>query len=163
MNMPTGQKRHALRVRVAVLVSLVAIFLAVSIILYLSQNRIQDAGFVSSVTNETRSIASFVNIGADQAHKLMTQGYFSLIIDVRTREEYRTGRINGSINIPLDELERRITEIIAYRDQPILVYCRTGRRSEYASSVLVNHGFTRVYNLQGGLTSWLSRGYQVVR
>lgn len=116
-----------------------------------------------STSSVTTMLASRIDIDADRAFELVNNGYFKLILDVRNPEELQVGWINGSINIPLSELENKIEEILSYRDQPILVYCRSGRRSTSASELLIKYGFTRVYNLRGGINSWIARGYPVVK
>jgi rhodanese-related sulfurtransferase len=83
------------------------------------------------------------------------------ILDVRTREEYNESHINGSTLIPVQELDTRFKELP--RDKKILVYCRTGGRSATASEILVKNGFTRIYNMQGGITGWKNAGYEVVK
>lgn len=71
-----------------------------------------------------------------------------IIIDSRTQEEYDLGHIEGAINIPLDELRNRIAEIPA--DKKIIVYCAVGLRGYLASRILMQKGYTQVYNLSGG-------------
>ncbi len=86
------------------------------------------------------------------------------ILDVRTKEEYAAGHINGSTllavqDIPKQELVEKLKEIP--KDKKILVYCRTGSRSAQASRILAENGFARVYNMQGGITEWMNAGYEV--
>ena len=86
------------------------------------------------------------------------------ILDVRTKEEYAAGHINGSTllavqDIPKQELVEKLKEIP--KDRKILVYCRTGSRSAQASRILAENGFARVYNMQGGITEWMNAGYEV--
>ena len=83
-----------------------------------------------------------------------------LILDVSSEEEYAQGHLKGAVNIPISDLPRRIDELDV--NSPVLVYCRTGRRSAQACSALVERGFTRVYNMEGGLVAWMSSGYPVV-
>jgi len=71
----------------------------------------------------------------------------ALLIDVRTAQEYRGGHIAGSVNIPLQELERIQEE--AEWDTPLFVYCRSGGRSRQAAMLLKRMGYTRVKNLGG--------------
>lgn len=83
------------------------------------------------------------------------------ILDVRTKEEYDTGHIKGSILIPLQEIEKRYNEIP--RDRKILVYCKTGHRSTQASEILVKNGFKQIYNMKGGITEWTKAGYEIIK
>lgn len=80
-----------------------------------------------------------------------TQGL--TVLDVRTPAEFASGHIPNARLVPLDELEDRIAELPA-RDAPILVHCAAGGRSAAASELLGHHGFTRVYNLVGGMHAW---------
>tara|TARA_A100001011_G_scaffold325832_1_gene349057 strand:+ start:27 stop:359 length:333 start_codon:yes stop_codon:yes gene_type:complete len=80
------------------------------------------------------------------------QGY--TIIDVRTPEEYEQGHIQGAKNIDVGA-ETFITEIQELsKSDTLLVYCRSGRRSLYASQVLVSFGFKKIYDLEGGFLNW---------
>lgn len=76
----------------------------------------------------------------------------ALFLDVRTRAEFAFGAIPGAINIPLDELRRRIDELP--RDKDIHVYCAIGLRGYLALKILTGHGFTRVMNLSGGYKTY---------
>lgn len=73
-----------------------------------------------------------------------------VILDVRAAMEHKRGAIKNAINIPIDEVRRRITEIMPYKDKNILVYCATGYRSYIVTKFLQNKGFKNVYNLSGG-------------
>lgn len=75
-----------------------------------------------------------------------------LLIDVREPEEYHHGHFTGAINIPLSELLTHGPDLP--RDQPILLICRTGRRSRRAMRHLLALDFDKVYNLRGGILSW---------
>lgn len=76
------------------------------------------------------------------------------IIDVRTKEEYALGAINGAVNIPLDDLRDRLGEIP--QGKPIVVYCAVGLRGYLAQRILLGHGFTDVRNLSGGYKLYVS-------
>ncbi len=76
----------------------------------------------------------------------------SVIIDVRTPMEHKLGNIKGSINLPVDELRGRLAEVP--KDKKLVVYCGTGHRSYFASRILAQNGFTEVYNLSGGFTTY---------
>ena len=78
----------------------------------------------------------------------------ALVLDVREEGEYKLGHILNSRLIPLGKLNERIGELEKYKEQPIVVVCRTGSRSGMACSALAKHGFTQAYNLAGGVTAW---------
>ncbi|MGI6084436.1 MAG: FAD-dependent oxidoreductase [Acetivibrionales bacterium] len=70
------------------------------------------------------------------------------ILDVRTPEEYTNGSINGSLNIPVDDLRERISELDSRK--PVYVFCQIGLRGYIASRILIQNSFDNVYNLSGG-------------
>lgn len=75
-----------------------------------------------------------------------------LVVDVRTPDEWATGHIEGSINLPLTQLQQRIDEVP--RDRRIAVHCAGGYRSSIAASVLKQHGMTDLIELAGGIAAW---------
>ena len=78
----------------------------------------------------------------------------ALVLDVREESEYQMGHILNSKLIPVGKLSERIGELEKYREQPIVVVCRTGNRSGMACANLGKRGFTQAYNLVGGVTAW---------
>ncbi len=70
------------------------------------------------------------------------------IFDVRTPDEYAESHYEGAVNIPLSEIESRIDEF-GPKDEPIIVYCRSGNRAELARTILEENGYTNVYNAGG--------------
>ncbi len=83
------------------------------------------------------------------------------IVDVRTAEEFSAAHIPGAIHISHTELGERVSELDAYKDKEIVVYCRSGRRAELAEAVLLNAGFTGVRDLEGHMLQWEENGYPV--
>lgn len=81
-----------------------------------------------------------------------------ILIDVRTPEEYATGHIADSVNIPLDVLGARMSEIP--RNGPVVLYCRSGNRSATAINILDAAGYSDLYDL-GGIIDWVTAGYPV--
>ena len=76
----------------------------------------------------------------------------AVLIDVRWPDEVRAASINGSIHIPLHQLEKRMAELP--KDKEIIVYCHTGQRSRFATIMLLCNKFTDVRNLVGGIDGW---------
>jgi rhodanese-related sulfurtransferase len=101
-------------------------------------------------------------IGADEAKELSDTSVL-FVLDVRTLVEYNAGHIGNAVLIPLQQLEGRLKELTGYRDKNILVYCRSGSRSKAAVRVLVQNGFNRIYELDGGIVSWYRAGFKIVR
>jgi rhodanese-related sulfurtransferase len=85
-----------------------------------------------------------------------------VVLDVRTPEEFAAGHVPGAINIPHTELASRVGELDGARDSDVVVYCRTGRRSEQALGVLQQSGFRRLFHLQGDYTRWSEEKRPVV-
>lgn len=102
---------------------------------------------------------SYEQINAEQARFLMNTEKDYVIIDSRTQEEFDAGHIEGAIMIPEYEIADRAPEILKKKDQLILVYCRSGRRSKIASQVLVELGYTNVKEF-GGIIDW---PYEIVK
>lgn len=89
-------------------------------------------------------------INSEEAKKLVRSG--ALLLDVRTSEEFVSGHIEGAKNIPVGELGTRLGEL-EKKDQPIVVYCRSGARSSRAAEVLKSAGYESVHDL-GGMFRW---------
>ena len=103
--------------------------------------------------NENPKEAIYMNITAEQAKKIMDTESDYIILDVRTQEEYDEAHIPGAIVIPNTEIEARAESELPDKDQMILVYCRSGRRSKLAADILVELGYTNIYEF-GGIIDW---------
>jgi adenylyltransferase/sulfurtransferase len=77
-----------------------------------------------------------------------------LLLDVRDPDEYGTAQIEGSLHIPLGELEGRLDELKEWRDRSIVVHCHRGGRSERACEILLARGFKKAEKLTGGIEAW---------
>jgi rhodanese-related sulfurtransferase len=87
----------------------------------------------------------------------------AIIVDVREQEERSEEYIEGTLFIPLAQLESRLDELVAYKDRPIIVQCRSGRRSNIAGASLLKAGFKQVLNLDGGILAWNKQGLATVK
>ena len=94
-----------------------------------------------------------MNITAEEAKQIMDTEEGYVILDVRTQEEYDEGHIPGAILIPNTEIEVRAEEELTDKDQLILVYCRSGRRSKLVAEALVELGYTNIKEF-GGIIDW---------
>ncbi len=131
--------------------------LLVSMILILS---IGIAGCSTSETNtdeisttEASDIATVNKINGEKAMEMMASGEPYTLIDVRTQAEYDEGHVEGALLLPVDQLETLASEQLKDKDAVILVYCRSGNRSAQASELLVELGYTNVYDF-GGIVDW---------
>lgn len=102
----------------------------------------------------------FRNLSADQFEQLLQDRNVQLV-DVRTVAEYTEGHLPGSVNINvLDEAFAARVDEILQKEQPVAVYCKSGRRSRKAARLLVEKGY-RVCNLDKGIQGWLEQGKEV--
>jgi len=76
-----------------------------------------------------------------------------VILDVRTQEEFDSGHIIHAVLLPYDEIREKAESVIPDKNRTILVYCRSGRRSETAARELVKMGYSEVYDF-GGVLDW---------
>ena len=102
---------------------------------------------------------SYEQITAKQAKTIMDTESDYIIIDSRTTEEFAEGHIENAILIPEYEIAQRAEKELPDKEQLILVYCRSGRRSKIASEELVKLGYTNVKEF-GGIIDW---PYEVVK
>lgn len=76
----------------------------------------------------------------------------TVLLDVRTEDEYWEESVEDSLNIPLHELEERIIELD--KEKTYITFCRSGVRSKAAALVLLEEGFTKVFNSRDGILTW---------
>lgn len=91
-------------------------------------------------------------VSAQEADAFLADSPPPLVLDVRTRTEWETTRIDGSVNIPLNHLIERVADVP--RDRPLLVLCEGGYRSSIAASLLQQRNFTDPVELAGGMAAW---------
>ena len=84
-----------------------------------------------------------------------------MVIDVRDSRERHSGTIAGSKQIHLGQLASRMEEIP--KKKPLVTFCGGGYRGSTAGSMLLRHGYSEVYNLQGGFAAWSASGFPVER
>jgi rhodanese-related sulfurtransferase len=99
-----------------------------------------------------------MDITIEELKERMDKGEILNLIDVR--EEYEFDEFNiGATLIPLGDLPDRLEEIEAWKDQEILIHCRSGARSGRAKEYLISEGYTNVRNVLGGMLAWQAAGY----
>lgn len=114
---------------------------------------------LSACTAEkTSENAGYVRITPQEAKEIMDTQVGYVILDTRTEEEYETGHIPGAIVISHEEIKEKAESVLTDKDQLILVYCRSGRRSKLAAQDLADLGYTNVKEF-GGIIDW---PYEVV-
>ena len=120
---------------------LVFLLLAVMMLTACGQDKENDQGAV------------YMNITAEEAKQIMDSEEGYIILDVRTQEEYDQGHIPGAIVISHEEIAEQAEDVLTDKDQMILVYCRSGRRSKIAAEALVELGYTNIKEF-GGIIDW---------
>lgn len=111
---------------------------------------------ISNLLSFAQTVPPENNINVIELKKQMKENPDLIILDVRKPEELSgpLGKIDGVINIPVQELEKRVNELDKYKDKDIAVICRTGHRSVIATEILLKHGFTKTKNVEGGMTAY---------
>ncbi|MEK6547872.1 MAG: rhodanese-like domain-containing protein [Bacteroidota bacterium] len=99
-----------------------------------------------------------MDITIEELKERMDKGENLNLIDVREEHEFDEFNIGAKL-IPLGELPDRLEEIEAWKDQEILIHCRSGARSGRAKEYLASEGFTNVRNVLGGMLAWQAAGY----
>ncbi len=111
------------------------------------------AGMVVAVYELRNRVQAFAALSAMQAVRLMNQG--ALVIDVRGKESFDAGHISDARNVPMAELEAQAEALKKWRDKNVIAYCNDGRDGAQAVRTLTKLGFSKVFNLEGGLNGWL--------
>lgn len=111
---------------------------------------------VSNFTVCAQTVAPVKSITVQELKRQIKNDSGLVILDVRMPAELTgpLGKIDGVINIPVQELEKRVDELNKYKDKEIAVICRTGHRSSIGTKILLKHGFTNVENVEGGMTAY---------
>lgn len=94
------------------------------------------------------------DVTEEQVIGWIESGQGPVIVDTRTQEEYDAGHVPGALHIPYDEMAQRSSELDAYRDRGVVVYCERGTRAGKAAATLVEAGFPDVRHLQGDMSAW---------
>lgn len=95
-----------------------------------------------------------MEISAIELKDKLDKGDDLVILDIREPHELQISKLDNTLHIPIREIESRLTELEEYKDKDIVVYCRTGRRSEQCTEFLQAKGFSKAINLTGGIHAW---------
>ena len=117
-------------------------------------------GALASWTAAGRALGTVAQASPGDAAQLLER-HKAIVIDVRTRDEFRAGHFPGARNIPLGHLAERVRELVT--DKPVVVHCQSGARAAIAASVLKSHGVPHVVNLTGGFSAWQQAGLPVTQ
>ena len=129
------------------------------------------AGFAQPAQNAaTEAMAAFIaeasqagwlQIGPVDAFDFIEQ-VEPFVLDVRRVDEFEAGHIEFAVNIPIAELDARISELPQNLDAPMIVYCAVGIRGNFGLTYLKFLGYTNVRNIRGGIGAWNAEGLPTI-
>ncbi len=119
---------------------------------YLATGAVLAAVFVAFYEVRER-LQAFAALSAMQAVRLMNQG--ALVIDLRAKDSYDAGHIADARNVPAAELASQAEGLKKWRDKTVITYCDSGTSGASGARTLMKLGFTKVFNLHGGLNAWI--------
>jgi rhodanese-related sulfurtransferase len=106
-------------------------------------------------------IQKFAALSAAQAVRLMNQG--ALVIDLRPQEAFEAGHIGEARNVPAADIESQAESLKKWRDRTVITYCDSGVNGAGAARTLAKLGFTKVFNLDGGLNAWVKDNLPLIK
>ena len=127
---------------------LVLLLLAISLIAFFLLGCAKQAA-----KSDNEKLTGYQKITPVVVKERLDKGEKLIIVDVRAKEEYDSGHIANSLLIPYDEIEKKAPALLTDKNAAIIVYCRTGRRSEIAAKALIGMGYTNVADM-GGISDW---------
>jgi rhodanese-related sulfurtransferase len=107
---------------------------------------------IELVNDDMNNKAEYKKISSEEA-KAIIDSEDVVVLDVRTQDEYNSGHIEKAVLLPVTELDKRVFDVLTNKNEKILVYCRSGNRSATASKLLIEMGYTKVYDF-GGIIDW---------
>ena len=108
----------------------------------------------SNSSSETSSQTVSKDISIEESKKLINEGNVNLILDVRNEDEFAKGHLKNAIQIPVKELKENLSDIEKFKDELVLVYCRSGKRSAEAVDILKENGFKNLVHMKDGISKW---------
>ncbi|HFD0306856.1 rhodanese-like domain-containing protein [Clostridium perfringens] len=119
-----------------------------------TENKDANTQTSSESSNKTHSEAVSKDISIDESKKLINDGEVTLILDVRNEDEFAEGHLKNAIQIPVKELKENLSDIEKFKDELVLVYCRSGKRSAEAVDILKENGFKNLVHMKDGISKW---------
>ena len=119
-----------------------------------TENKDANTQTSSESSSETQSEAVSKDISIDESKKLINDGEVTLILDVRNEDEFAKGHLKNAIQIPVKELKENLSDIEKFKDELVLVYCRSGKRSAEAVDILKENGFKNLVHMKDGISKW---------
>ncbi len=100
-------------------------------------------------------------VGPQEAIRLMNQG--ATVLDIRNQQAYAEGHINGARHFEAAEILKAADALKRYKERALIIYCDRGTVAPAAVRTLSRHGFTKVFNLRGGLAAWRAQNLPLAR
>lgn len=119
-----------------------------------TENKDANTQTSSESSSETQSESVSKDISIDESKKLINDGEVTLILDVRNEDEFAEGHLKNAIQIPVKELKENLSDIEKFKDELVLVYCRSGKRSAEAVDILKENGFKNLVHMKDGISKW---------
>jgi len=112
----------------------------------------------------SKTEGGYAEISPTVAAEMILDSTQVVVLDVRPEPDLRgpEGHIAGSLNAPLDTIERQLPELLPYQNQTVLVYGETSTDGALAAKLLTVSGFRNVVHVEGGIKGWIERGYRTV-
>lgn len=112
----------------------------------------------------SKTEGGYAEISPTVAAEMILDSSQVVVLDVRSEPDFRgpEGHIAGSLNAPLDTIERQLPELLPYQNQTVLVYGATSTDGALAAKLLSVSGFRNVVHVEGGIKGWIERGYRTV-
>jgi rhodanese-related sulfurtransferase len=112
----------------------------------------------------SKTEGGYAEISPTVAAEMILDSTQVVVLDVRPEPDFRgpEGHIAGSLNAPLDTIERQLPELLPYQGQTVLVYGETSTDGALAAKLLTVSGFRNVVHVEGGIKGWIERGYRTV-
>ncbi len=158
-SMNTEIKKRVNYMKFKNLKGLIVLIICLTLFSSCSGNENSPTTTTDTTENATNTSLGYEQISGEEAKRLMDTEKDFIIIDARTDEEFNEGHIEGAILIPEYEISERAEKELPDKDQLILVYCRSGRRSKIAAQALADLGYTNVKEF-GGIIDWQ---YEIVK
>lgn len=102
-------------------------------------------------------------IDAAAARSLLDNNPDALVVDVRTPGEFETAHIPGAVNLPVEQVDAHLQQIVSHAGGKLVLVCQSGARAERCQALLSRAGLTDTVVLAGGMKAWVAAGGQVVR
>ncbi|MBP1638792.1 MAG: rhodanese-like protein [Bacteroidetes bacterium] len=117
----------------------------------------------TSCLNAQQSTKGRTDLTVSQFKEYLAKNPTTILLDVRTPEEFTAGHLKNAVNIPVNDTDFEAKVSKFDKTQVVMVYCRSGHRSVMASGKLLTLGFVSILNLEKGINSWQAAGEQTVK